>query len=306
MKPHELSHVLEQARDSKGALFLDHMARGSTRRASAARALKSERELRRQALERPPCKRLVLCEQGFDVIAEVKFNSPTEGAITSEAFLDGRHDPYAALLRARTYADAGACAVSVLTEPFAFRGSLEHLRRVAEACPVPVMRKDFLVDTYQVWEARAEGADGVLLVARIVDDERLEELLDACKEAGLFALVEAFDADDLARTRAAVLRRSGQNLLIGVNNRDLRTLQVDLTRCGELADQLPPGIPAVAESGLTAPRDAQEVARSAYSVALIGSALMKSPDPAAAVRSFLRSGRRGRRDRPGSGACASS
>ena len=227
------------------------------------------------------------------MIAEVKFSSPSEGAIANASFLGGRSDPHAALLRALKYAEAGACAISVLTEPFAFRGSLEHLRRVADESPVAVLRKDFLVDTYQVWEARAEGADGVLLVARIVDDERLTELLDASEEAGLFALVEAFDEEDLERIRAAVRERRGQRILIGVNNRDLDSLEVDLDRCGRMAAGLPVLFPSVAESGLSRPHDAFEVARHGYDLALIGSALMKSEDPAARLRNFLERGRRG-------------
>ena len=129
MKPLELTHALGGA-GSKGQLFLDHMARGSARRASGARALKSEVELRRQALELAPSRRLKLSESRFDVIAEVKFRSPSDGDLVNEDFLGGRFDPHAAHLRALAYARAGACAISVLTEPFAFRGSLEHLRRV--------------------------------------------------------------------------------------------------------------------------------------------------------------------------------
>ena len=294
MNPHELERLLSDPSAPKGAAFLAQMARESARRASSARAGKSEAELRRMALDRTPCRRILLHESGFDVIAEVKFSSPSEGALTSASFLDGRSDPHAALLRAGKYAEAGACAISVLTEPFAFRGSLEHLRRVAEHSSVPVMRKDFLVDTYQVWEARADEADGVLLVVRIVDDERLQELLDACEEAGVFALVEAFDEEDLARASAALAKRRGQRILVGVNNRDLDTLQVDLSRCTRLADRLPAAFPAVAESGLLAPRDAQTVAQSRYDLALVGSALMRSDDPVALIHAFLAHGRRAR------------
>ena len=272
-----------------GAAFLASMAKGSRRRANGARALKSERELKRQALERQPARRLRLSEAGFDVIAEVKFRSPANAASVGY-----RHDPQEAVRRARVYADGGACAISVLTEPFAFRGSLEHLRRVAESSRVPVMRKDFLVDTYQVWEARANGADAVLIVLRIVSEARVEELLDACADAGMFALIEAFDEEDLARANEIVRHRRDERMLIGVNNRDLTDLTVDVRRCLRMASELSTGAPAVAESGLETGSDAFVVAQHAYGLALIGSALMRSDDAGRLIRSFLRSGRRGR------------
>ncbi|HED66002.1 MAG TPA: indole-3-glycerol-phosphate synthase [Planctomycetes bacterium] len=293
MKPMELAHLLSLDGD-KGTAFLEHMARGSAHRASSARALKSEKELRRQALDMAPCRHLILSPHGFDLIAEVKFRSPTEGALGNPEFLEARTDPHAGLLRARAYARAGACAISVLTEPFAFRGSLEHLRRVAGAIEIPVMRKDFLVDTYQVWEARAEGADGVLLVLRILDDERAASMLDACEEAGMFAVLEAFDEADLERAGRLLDRPHEERILVGVNNRNLDTLGVDIERCRALAGALPAGIPAIAESGILSPADARSVASAGYPLVLVGSALARSADPAALIARLLRAGRRGR------------
>ena len=300
MSPPEPQPVT-RAGPSRGAAFLSQMATESARRASAARARRPEQELRRQALDRPAARRLRLSPSGFDLICEVKFRSPSEGPLAGAPRLAGRRDPEAASLQARGYAEAGACAISVLTEPTAFHGSLEHLRRVSARSSVAVLRKDFLVDPYQVWEARAEGADGVLLVARIVDDRRLTELLDACAEADLFPLLESFDRADLERSSRALAGRPHQRTLVGVNNRDLERLSIELERCTELARWLPAGFPAVAESGLGRGRDAALVAQHGYSLALVGTALMRSAEPGELVRSMLRAGRAARAQRTNGG-----
>lgn len=178
--------------------------------------------------------------------------------------------------------------LSVLTEPEAFGGSLQLLRVVAEAAKVPVMRKDFLVDPFQVFEARAAGADGVLIIARILSDEVMDELLQAVEQTGMFALVEAFDISDLGRIAALTGSRSG--LLVGVNCRDLETLRIEPSTHGELAGNLP-STPAIAESGILDPSDVQRVAGLGYRGALVGSALMRSTDPAGLVASMLAAGR---------------
>ena len=212
---------------------------------------------------------------GFEVIAELKDRSPAEGALKQSS--TNRLD------QARRYVDGGAAAISVLTEPTRFDGSLDHLEAVSAACPAtPVMRKDFLVDPVQVLEARKAGASGVLLIATMLDDRVLRGLLDCAWEHGLFVLLESFDSDDLKRSRD-LLETDGDKaetgqLLFGVNTRNLRTLAVDSERLERLSPELPKGF-CVAESGLKVAADAARVARQGYRLALVGTALMRSDSP---------------------------
>jgi len=266
--------------------LLARMAVTSRERADAARAAEPLADLRARARDLPPAPPLRLC--GFDLLAEVKLRAPSAGVLARPA------DPAAtAAERAEAYAAAGAAAVSVLTEPTRFDGDLAHLAAAARACTVPVLRKDFLVDRYQVWEARAAGAGGVLLIVRMLDESALHALLDAAAEAGLFALVEAFDASDLARVAPLVARwpEGGPPLLAGVNSRDLRTLDIDRGRLRALAADLPTGAVPVAESGILVPEDAWDAAEAGYAMILVGTALMAAPDPSALARSLLASGR---------------
>jgi indole-3-glycerol phosphate synthase len=257
--------------------FLDGMAQSSAERVAAASRSETLALLRRRALAAPAPPPLHLSPAGFDVIAEIKLRSPAAGQLGAQS------DDW--LARALAYCRGGAAAVSVLTEPSRFDGSLEHLQRVAEALRplgVPAMRKDFLVDPYQVAEARAAGAGGVLLIVRMLTPSRLGELLDAAAEFGLFVLLEAFDGEDLAAADA-VLRgrdRHAPQVLIGINSRDLQTLEVVPGRFEILAPLMPQGWPAVAESGVTSAADAQHMLRLGYRVALIGTALMTCRDPA--------------------------
>jgi len=192
--------------------------------------------------------------------------------------------------QARRYALAGAAAISVLTEPTRFDGASTDLQAAARVVKVPVMRKDFLVDPYQVWEARAWGAGGVLLIARMVDEICLCEQLHAAREAGLFVLLEAFDAADLERA-SRVIPFGGSTVLVGVNTRDLATLEVRASRLAELATALPRGVLAVAESGLGNPDDLATSVKLGYRLGLVGTALMRSDDPAGLVREMIRRGR---------------
>jgi indole-3-glycerol phosphate synthase len=218
---------------------------------------------------------------GFDVIAEIKDRSPAEGDLATGGRDRGT--------QARSYAAGGAAAISVLTEPSRFSGSLAHLEEVVATVPdTPVMRKDFLVAPAQIDEARVAGASGVLLIATMLADNRLREMLDVAYGHGLFVLLESFDADDLDRA-AKLLDNStdmdhaqeGQ-LLYGINTRNLRTLHVDPDRLKNLAPALPQAR-CVAESGLHDADDAAAVAGYGYSLALVGTALMRSDDPAALV-----------------------
>lgn len=269
--------------------FLARMATASHRRLEAALARRSARQLRTAIEALPPPPALRLEGTAFTLIAEVKRRSPSAGELASAAL-----SPVA---QARAYAAGGAAAVSVLTEPEQFAGSLEDLHDVAAALPaVPVMRKDFLVGTYQILEARAAGAGGVLLIAALLDPEQFQALLDCALALGLFVLVEIFDRDDLAAclpaTLAAAATPAGAGrVVLGVNCRDLRTLQVDVARFAALAPALPRALPWIAESGIETPAQAAEVARVGYRGALVGTALMRAGDPAQAARALLAAAR---------------
>jgi len=263
--------------------FLERMAQSSRERVRAATARESLEALSQRAAESPLPLPLALGE--FDLIAELKLRSPAAGALADAAF-----DPDRQL---DAYVAGGAAAVSVLTEPAEFKGELAHLEHAAarlRPSGCPVMRKDFLVDPYQVVEARAHGASGVLLIAAMLEDTLLDELLAAASEQQLFVLLEAFDTDDLERLARLSIDPSSQ-VLVGVNSRNLKTLAVDFERFARLAGQIRRDVPAVAESGIDSPGDIRTVASLGYRLALVGSALMKNDDAAARVAQFIAAGR---------------
>jgi indole-3-glycerol phosphate synthase len=268
--------------------LLEDMLRSSAERVREALLRESFAELERRARAAPLPPALRLSSGGFDVIAELKLRSPAAGVLK-----DAGHDWRA---RVAGYARGGAAAVSVLTEPTRFDGSLEHLEqaaRVLEPFRVPAMRKDFLVDPYQVLEARAAGAGGVLVIIRMLERGRAEELLDTAADHGLFVLLEAFDAADLERARQLLARREITKgmALVGINCRDLTSLRVDTRRFTELAPLLPGGWPAVAESGVATASDALAMRRLGYRAALIGTALMLRDDPTALLAEILSAAR---------------
>jgi len=255
--------------------FLDEMARSSAERVAEAKRRESAAALEQRARLAPAAPSLRLSPD-FDVIAELKLRSPAAG------ILGNQQQDW--LGRVEAYARAGAAAVSVLTEPTRFDGSLEHLQRAVQVLTplqVPAMRKDFLVDPYQLLEARAAGAGGVLIILRMLPRERIVELLDAAAAHRLFVLLEAFDAADLeaARELLSARPRSEQTVLVGINSRDLHTLKVAPERFAQLAPRLPHGWPAVAESGVATAADARVMMRLGYRIALIGTALMARDDP---------------------------
>lgn len=223
-----------------------------------------------------------LLRSGFDLIAEVKLSSPSMGVLQAPT------DPVAQVVaQAQAYVSGGAAAISVLTEPDRFGGHLDHLRAVARAVSVPVMRKDFLVDPLQVHEARAAGASGVLLILGMLDVSRLQACLAAARSHRMFILLEAFDAAELRRAEELL----GLDVLLGLNCRDLRSLQVDKLRLGALAADFPAGAVRVAESGLETAADAAQVAAWGYDLALVGTSLMQAQDPARATAELLAAGR---------------
>ncbi len=277
--------------------FLATMAAGSRRRVEAAKAQVAETELLASLADLPPPPALQLSERGFDVIAEMKLRSPALGQLRSA--MDDSADA-----RIRAYVQGGAAAISVLTEPDRFDGSLDHLRaasalRVVQQSEdgrrrrVPTMRKDFLVDPYQVLEARAAGAGGVLLIVRMLDDQTLRRLCETALEQRLFVLIETFDLADIERADRLIeqLRSTDTGLLIGVNSRDLVSLQVVPDRLEQLVSQLPNTVPRVAESGVLTTADAARMATAGYDLALIGGALMQAADPEAHLAAMLQSAR---------------
>lgn len=208
---------------------------------------------------------------GSSVIAEVKRRSPSKGDLADIP------DP-AAL--ARSYADGGAAAVSVLTEERRFGGSLDDLRAVRAAVEIPLLRKDFMVEPYQLLEARAAGADVVLLIVAALDDALLRRLHDEARELGLTVLVEVHDE---AETERAVALGAE---LVGINARDLRTLDVDPDAFARLAPWVPDDRVLVAESGITGPDDVATYVGLGARVVLVGEALVRDGDPAGAVRTM--------------------
>jgi indole-3-glycerol phosphate synthase len=267
--------------------FLANMAASSRARSLAAQALLPERELRARLADLPAAPPLRL--ENFDLIAEVKLRSPAVGQLRAPADEDVG-------ARVAAYARAGAAAVSILTEPSRFDGALDDLAGGARALAplgVPAMRKDFLVDGYQVLEGRAAGASGVLAIIRMLPRDALEKLLDTALGLGMFVLLEAFDAADLEIAQALVDARRAQRalLLVGVNSRDLVTLKVVPGRLDEMAPLLPRDVKRVAESGVATPADAARVAACGYDLALVGSALMSAADPAVLAREMLAAAR---------------
>ncbi len=259
--------------------FLDKMATSSRERAQAL----DNTRFRSSDFDKPVVP-LVLGD--FDVIAEIKERSPAEGLLHNAEHIDPET---ARRSRATAYAAGGAAAISVLTEPSRFDGDLQHLEQVIDAVPdVPVMRKDFLVAPAQILEARKAGASGVLLIAAMLNDADLKAMLQAAWDFDMFVLLESFDEDDLHRSSALLDSAASQDraarnqLLIGINTRNLRTLEVDPNRLRKLASMLPMA-KCVAESGLHSAVDAERAADLGYQLALVGTALMRSDNPAALI-----------------------
>ena len=211
-----------------------------------------------------------------NVIAECKRRSPSRGVLRAD---------YDAAAIGRAYSAAGAAAISVLTEPTFFDGSLEHLARVREAVTVPLLRKDFVVSAYQLAEARAAGADAVLLIAAALVPAELARLQARAHELGLDALVEVHNGDELAAALDAGAA------IVGVNNRNLRTLAVDLAVSEELIARMPTGVTAVSESGIKTAEDIARFRKLGYHAFLIGERFMACADPGAELGRLLEESR---------------
>ncbi len=208
---------------------------------------------------------------GIGVIAEFKRRSPSAGALR-----DGAEVPEIVT----AYARGGAVAVSVLTEGPNFGGSLEDLRAARAACNLPILRKDFIVDRYQLHEARAAGADAVLLIVAALSSAELESLHGHALAIGLEALVEVHDGEELESALALGAE------IIGINNRDLRDFSVDMERTERLMGSIPPSLTVISESGISTPEQLGRLQAAGVHAVLVGEALMRSPDPAVALEAL--------------------
>jgi indole-3-glycerol phosphate synthase len=229
-------------------------------------------DLRDRAADAPPPRDFhgaLTGRHAVSLIAEVKRRSPGAGAIRADL------DP---LELARSYESAGASALSVLTDREYFGGSLEDLARIREVVTLPLLRKDFTLDPVQLHEARAGGADAVLLIVRILDDGPLQELRHLAEELGMAALVEAHDGDEVERALASGAR------ILGVNNRDLSTFQTRLETTLELLDGIPHGVTLVSESGIRSGDDVDRLGEAGVDAVLVGEALLRAEDPGGAAR----------------------
>lgn len=251
--------------------ILEQLAAYARTRVEQAKAVRPLADVKAAALAQPKGNfafEKALAQPGVRFICECKRASPSKGLI-APVF------PYLDI--AKEYAAAGADTISVLTEPKWFLGSDEYLQQIAAAVPVPCLRKDFTVDEYMIYEAKLLGASAVLLICSLLDTETLHQYLGICDALGLSALVEAHDEQEIASAAAAGAR------VIGVNNRNLKNFTVDVTNSLALRQKAPPGVLFMAESGITSPSDVSALRAAGVDAVLVGEALMRAPDKAAAL-----------------------
>ncbi len=213
----------------------------------------------------------VLNEPGLHVISEVKKASPSKGTIVTDF-------PY--LQIAISYDEAGADAISVLTEPDYFNGHLNYLKEISQAVSAPTLRKDFTIDPYMIYEAKANGASIILLIVAIVDDQQLRSYRELAESLGMQAIVEAYTADEVTRAL-----NSGAKI-IGINNRNLKDFKVDFQNSLKLRAMVPEGIPVIAESGIKTQADVEVLADAGFNGILMGETLMRSDDKEALIKEF--------------------
>lgn len=254
-------------------MILDEIAAYTRTRVEALKKHKSLYDVRDEAEGRPAGKDFygALATPGLSVIAELKQASPSKGLIAPDferIFLD----------KARQYEEGGAAAISCLTEPKFFLGSDEYLRKVRAAVQLPILRKDFTINEYQIYEAKCLGADAVLLICSLLSESQLAEYLCQAHELGMNALVEAHDADEVG---AAIAAGAG---IIGVNNRNLKDFSVNPLNSLRLREQIPADKIFVAESGIAKASDCADLKAAGVQAVLVGEALMRSADPAAMLK----------------------
>ncbi len=250
---------------------------------AAARRIRSQEDLKAMAQDQPGprnfFKAVTSPKGGLRVIAEVKKASPSAGVIRPD------FDPVAI---ARAYADNGAAAISCLTDAKYFQGSLAYLTRIRAAVALPVLRKDFLISEYQIYEARAAGADAVLLIAECLDGEaHLLDLLILATELKMTTLVEVHSVENLLKVRPHLGFPHPQYTLLGINNRDLATMTTDLNHTMRMLEMVEDTSIVVSESGIRTPADVQRLAAAGVHRILVGEHLMRQPDPGAALRELM-------------------
>jgi len=223
------------------------------------------------------------------IISEIKRKSPSAGWIRPE-YEPGEsgRDDFAPEDIARRYHQAGARAISCLTDEAFFGGQLSYIDRVRSAVPLPVIRKDFIVDVWQIFESRAAGADAVLLIAECLADEQILTMIEAAVGLGMGVLLESHDEENLARSVDLSAQTHPDRVLIGINNRDLRIMKVDLGHTVRLAGSIPNAGMLVSESGIKTPEDLDRLASAGVRIALVGEHLMAQTDPGAALGELLR------------------
>jgi len=263
-------------------MFLDVLAESSKKRVEAAKERISLDELKSRIFDDGRAKRFnsredfafekALREEGVTFICEVKRASPSRGIIAQDF-------PYREI--AKEYEEAGAHAISVLTEPEYFKGSDVYLEEISGLVSIPVLRKDFIIDEYQIYEAKLMGADAVLLICALLDTCTINKYIKICDRLGISALVEAHTKEEVASAIEAGAR------VIGVNNRNLKTFEVDIRNCMALRDLVPGEIIYVAESGIKTPDDISALEKAGVDAVLIGETLMKSSDKKAML-AYLR------------------
>jgi indole-3-glycerol phosphate synthase len=228
-------------------------------------------EFRSRAADMPSTRPLrdALVSERLTVIAEFKRRSPSRGVLAADL------DP---AVQAKAYETGGAAAISVLTEPDHFDGSDADLIAASNATTIPILRKDFTLDESQIWQARSIGADAILLIVALLSDDQLAHLHGVATEAGLDAVVEVHDTEEASRALTA------KPTIVGVNNRDLRTFEVDLATSEAIAPLLADVAVTIAESGIFTAADATRMRRGGYDAVLVGESLVRSDDPAAAIR----------------------
>ena len=256
-------------------MFLEKVAALKREEVHKRKYLSSRQEMHRKVSDLPAPRgflQAILNKSPMALIAEIKRASPSAGIIRRDADIQGT---------AQKYQAGGASAISVLTEARFFHGALGHLEMVKEVVSLPVLQKDFIIDPFQIYEGRIAGADALLLIAAILDRAELKELAELTKVLGMFPLVEVHDEEDLEKIAGLDLP------LLGINNRNLKTLEVNLENTFRLIEKIPSGTTAVSESGIKNGGTVKRLQKAGVKGILVGEVLMRAPDPVAKIRELL-------------------
>jgi len=256
-------------------MFLEKVTALKKEEVRERKALSSRGEMKKKIADLPPPRNLMESltkKTPMALIAEIKRASPSAGVIRGEIDFPGLAEKYHA---------GGASAISVLTETHFFQGDLGHMAQVKKMVALPILQKDFIIDPFQIYEGRIAGADAVLIIAAMINQDPLREFIHLTRELGMIPLVEVHDEEDLEKVSGLALP------LIGINNRNLKTLQVDLEVTCRLIKKIPQGAMVISESGIKNRQDVKRLQEAGARGVLVGELLMRSPDPAAKIRELL-------------------